>query len=372
MIKSGIVMEIQSDKLCLMTNSGEFVKIKFKGERPELGQIYTGEEEVKMPFYRFPVIAASIAIMMFCSTMAYAYYTPVASIRVKINPYVELKINRFARIIKVIPLNKDGTVLISSLNLKNKTLENGLHMLMDEATKENFINKEYKKNHKEINITITDKKSDQQVDVSGFVNYAAENNIKVNVKTTDKNEAKSEYENATDSNLTENDDLQTDQQNTILPSNNKNNSNKNTQDSRSNVDNGSKDDNNKDSNSKENGNKQKDSKESNNSNKPKATYSNSDKTNKDSSIDDSSMKGANSSLDKTNKENSTDFNGESSNKTNANSPDSIKSDSEKINQSPEDKSKPTSTPTIEANHDSEANQTPENNATNPDSTDNGN
>jgi hypothetical protein len=181
MNRSGIVMEVKNTKVALMTSGGEFINVKYRGMRPEIGQIFEGEQISTVPFYKYSLTAASIILLMFFGNLAYAYNTPVASIMVKINPNIELKINKWDKIIKTTPLNKDGKSVLSSLKLRNKSLDEGLDLIVEEAKKENFINQDYINSGEEITISIKDKRGNKIIDISKFINNAAKKKLKVRV-----------------------------------------------------------------------------------------------------------------------------------------------------------------------------------------------
>ena len=100
-------------------------------------------------------MAASLLIIFICSIFIKTYNAPVSSVTIKINPSIKLQANRWNKIINVTPLNKDGTNLLKNLNLKNKGLEKGINLILEEAKKENYINNDYKNSSKAISIDFT-------------------------------------------------------------------------------------------------------------------------------------------------------------------------------------------------------------------------
>lgn len=133
--KTGIVMEIKNKKACIMTSSGEFAEVKISGTVPEIGSIYTGLAVSKVPFYKY--VAAAACLIFFISTggIAYAYYTPTAS--VTLDKALELKVNRWDKIIETKSLNEEGEKLLKSSKIKNKNINDGLNIIMEESKKNN-------------------------------------------------------------------------------------------------------------------------------------------------------------------------------------------------------------------------------------------
>lgn len=178
---TGIVMEIHKRQASIMTNNGQFLKVKLGKQIPSVGEIYTGEILVKTPYHKYAAAAASLVFILLSGTVSYAYYTPTASVVVNINPSIELKVNRWDRILKTIPLNDDGKVVLASIDIKNKSLTEGLDLIVDEAKKDNFINEDYIQSGKTITVSVEKSKSNKKPDISRFEEYAKKNNLKVNV-----------------------------------------------------------------------------------------------------------------------------------------------------------------------------------------------
>ncbi|APH15819.1 anti-sigma factor family protein [Clostridium sporogenes] len=160
MNKKGIVMEIHKNKVGILTSSGEFIYVANPNVSPNLGEIYESEEiKLKSSAYKnikkFSLMAASLLIIFICSIFIRTYNAPVSSVTIKINPSIKLQANRWNKVINVTPLNEDGTNLLKNLNLKNKGLEKGIDLILEEAKKENYINNDYKNSSKAISINFT-------------------------------------------------------------------------------------------------------------------------------------------------------------------------------------------------------------------------
>jgi hypothetical protein len=181
MNSTGIVMQIEKRYAFIMTNSGEFLKIKIGKQLPNVGQVYTGQVAKETPFFKYASAAASLLLVLLSGTASYAYYTPTASVVVDINPSIELKVNRWDRILKTVPLNSDGEKVLSSLDIKNKALSDGLDMIVEEAKKDNFINDSYIKSGKIITVSVKDNKLDKEPDLSGFEDHTKKSNLKVKI-----------------------------------------------------------------------------------------------------------------------------------------------------------------------------------------------
>lgn len=176
-------MEIKSKSAYILTPDGQFLKVKIKGNVPSIGSTYTGQTSSKLPLSKYTAIAACLILFFSFGGAAYAYYTPVASLVLKINPSIELKINRWNKIIETLPLNDNGKTILDSVNVKNKSVNEGLNIILDEADRENFIKAE-PENDKKINLDIN---SDKNLDlnINEFQNKIKDKNLQLEVKYTE-------------------------------------------------------------------------------------------------------------------------------------------------------------------------------------------
>jgi len=150
MIKKGIIVEVNDKEAILLTQTGEFLKFK-SNESLQIGQEYTYKYTNFKPF----LIAASLLLCIFLGSFITLYNQVYASITVTINPQFKIDINRFNRIIRVVPLNKDAEDVLSSVKLKNKNIDDGLILIVKKAKEKKYITDEYYNNKtKKINIEI--------------------------------------------------------------------------------------------------------------------------------------------------------------------------------------------------------------------------
>lgn len=151
MIKKGIIMEYNNKEAVLFTDSGEFIKFK-TNEKLTVGQEYVYKQSTNFkPF----LMAASLFIAVILTSFITMYNQVYASMTVTINPQFKIDINRFNRIIRVTPLNKDGEKIAKLIKIKNKKIDDGLLLIVNKAKEEKYItNAYYNKNPKAIKIEI--------------------------------------------------------------------------------------------------------------------------------------------------------------------------------------------------------------------------
>lgn len=187
MIKTGIVISRMNRKVGIMTENGEFVYIKMNKVIPNVGEVYTGELSKKnLSFYKYVITAASLMFVIVSSTFANAYYTPVTTIVLTINPSVSLEANRWNKIISSKALNSDGFLLLNDIKLKNKSIDNGLELLVKQAKTEHFINDDYVTAKKSITVDIKSK-TDHSIDISNLKSIIDSNNLNITINTFSKN-----------------------------------------------------------------------------------------------------------------------------------------------------------------------------------------
>ena len=198
MIKSGIVMCIMNKKAGIMTSGGEFVYIKTSKTLPKVGEIHTGQLCNKNLFlYKYAITAALLMFVIVSSASAYAYYAPVTTIVLNINPSVSLKANRWNKIISSKALNSEGSLLLNNIKLKNKSIDAGLELIVKEAKAENFINDKFVNDKKVISVDIKSNKNNS-IDISNFrkmivsnklnyiINASSSNNKKIDITVNNK------------------------------------------------------------------------------------------------------------------------------------------------------------------------------------------
>lgn len=171
MNKSGLVFKVQRKTVVIITQTGEFVEVMIGTDKPQIGERFTGTVVERNNSIKKIVLAAAAILVFLSSGSAYAYYTPVATVDVEINPSIEVKVNRFDRIISAEAKNDDGQAVLNNLNLNNYKLEEGLIQIVEEARNENFINDDYIAEGKTIRINIKDNKSSYIAKIDDFKEY---------------------------------------------------------------------------------------------------------------------------------------------------------------------------------------------------------
>lgn len=192
MNKTGLVLKVEKSTAILVTNTGEFVKVTCSANVPKIGETYTGILKTENNYIKYLAATVAFFIIFITGGGAYAYYTPVATIRVNINPSMDLKVNRFDKIIESTPINEDGEVLLKDLQLKNKSVNEALISIVNQAEKDNFINDNYIIKGKTISIKILDRRNNKNIDLNKFQRYIAGKKINTIINNNGR-ESKQEF-----------------------------------------------------------------------------------------------------------------------------------------------------------------------------------
>lgn len=186
MNKTGIVINIEKRKACIMTEDGQFLNVVVTGKAPSIGEVYSAPTAVPAFSLKRAASAAALIFIILTGSLAYTYNAEAASIVFDGNPEIRLAVNRWNMIIKAEALNEDGKEVLSSINIKNKSLNAGLDTIVDEAKKKNLIgqgNNDSSDKKDDINILVNNSKDKMIPDISEFKNHMKESNLNVVVGT---------------------------------------------------------------------------------------------------------------------------------------------------------------------------------------------
>lgn len=153
MKETGMVMEVDRQWAVVFTSTGEFKKVRYYGTAPEIGTELTLAElnqrkAAKVKWKNFGVVAAVLLIMMmtpFISGIFSTTSTPtqtVAYVSVDINPSIHMAIDKDNRVLQAKAINSDGESILKQVQIHNKTVEDAVSLITEEAIVEGFITKE--------------------------------------------------------------------------------------------------------------------------------------------------------------------------------------------------------------------------------------
>lgn len=141
-----VIVEIEGKHAIALNKSGEFVRIKNKKSYQVGYEIETGSviRFGTRTMTRITSIAAALIFVVTLGYGAYSYSMPYSYVNIDINPSVEITVNLYDRIIKAEGLNTDGDKLLSTIEYRNRKLEDGISNILESATQIGYFNDDSK------------------------------------------------------------------------------------------------------------------------------------------------------------------------------------------------------------------------------------
>ncbi len=90
-------------------------------------------------FKTFAFSLSGIIIVLIFSFYLYYNSTPYVVLTIDINPSIEIKLNRFNRVIEVSGLNEDGDTFLSGMDINKMPLNDFLEMIYEKGLEENYF-----------------------------------------------------------------------------------------------------------------------------------------------------------------------------------------------------------------------------------------
>lgn len=185
--KTGVVVKIDRHFVCVRTVKGEFFNLKLQGNAPKIGDIYSGTILTPRPVViRRLIFIGILAVAAIFGRHIYYYFTPSSSVIISIPPTIQLKVNKWNKIVKARPTSTSGRNLIKELDLKDVSINKALELIIEEATKKDIINKNYIDSEHSLTIYISDH-GEQTINLTSFKSYARDRklNLKINDNGSD-------------------------------------------------------------------------------------------------------------------------------------------------------------------------------------------
>jgi hypothetical protein len=87
--------------------------------------------------------SVACALLLFLGAVFYhGYFTATAFLDFDVNPFVELSVNRFGRVIKARAYNGDGEKILAELSLKHKSYRDATRLIVDAAVTGGYLRNE--------------------------------------------------------------------------------------------------------------------------------------------------------------------------------------------------------------------------------------
>jgi len=145
MVRLGIVYEIHSSKVVVLTPDSEFLVIK-RSKDMRLGQqVKFNIQDVKKtmkPVYKYVSIASSVAavfVLLFLYFRVPFYDNVYGYIGVDINPSIEFVVDKEFEVLQTKALNSDAKSIIEGLDVEGKDAYTAINVFIDKCEENGFI-----------------------------------------------------------------------------------------------------------------------------------------------------------------------------------------------------------------------------------------
>lgn len=146
-MKKGIIMEVRSKYVIVLTADGSFEKAVVADHDATIGKEVRYEPYVSRPQFpskfsiqaKFLVIATVLAFFIVTTINLIEDTETYAYVNVEINPSFEIKVNRDLEVHEVTALNKEAEPLARELNQSEKTLKEMLNDIISSCESEEMI-----------------------------------------------------------------------------------------------------------------------------------------------------------------------------------------------------------------------------------------
>lgn len=179
--KTGVVVKVDKDYICVRTIKGEFLNLKPQSITPNIGDIYSGPLATPKGLIKRRILFIFILVVMaFIGRSLYQYFTPSASVILTIPPTIQVKVNKWNKIVEAKPTSTSGRNLLKPLDLKHKNLDKGLELIIEEAKNANIVSKNYIESNHVLTIYISSK-DNQDINLTNFKSYIKDRKIKYQI-----------------------------------------------------------------------------------------------------------------------------------------------------------------------------------------------
>lgn len=177
----GTVMDIKNGKAVVFRKNGDMTLVKDKGY--QIGQTVN---ITAYSYKKFIVTAACFILVFVTGITGYtaAYRTPSGYIYIDINPSMRLDVNCFDKVISVVPLNEDASVLIKSYPIRAADTEQCIDEIVFACLEKEYLND----NNNGIELSVATKKSSLNNSIRTVSERLRNDNWQVSVHNVDEEE----------------------------------------------------------------------------------------------------------------------------------------------------------------------------------------
>lgn len=179
MRKAGKVINIEKNKVHIITANKEFATVQKHTIEPIIGALYAGEEFQKITIWKYTLAAVFMLVILFSIRKLYLDNKYNFSVIVDMNCSIKMEVSSSNRIKKVEGISSGGYKIKQLIVLEDKSLDEALSLILDESIKQKYLTKAHADDGFKISIFVSDNKNNTPINLTKFEKYANERNFKL-------------------------------------------------------------------------------------------------------------------------------------------------------------------------------------------------
>lgn len=179
MRKSGKIINIEKNKVYIITSDKEFVTLQKHTIKPVIGDLYVGEEYKKIAPWKYVLVTACILLLLFSIKELYMNNRYDYSVIVDMNCSIKMEVDGSNNVKKVEGISSGGYKITHLIVLEHKSLDEALHLILDESIKQKYLTKAHADDGFKISIFVSGNKYKTPINLTVFKKYAATHDFDV-------------------------------------------------------------------------------------------------------------------------------------------------------------------------------------------------
>ncbi|MFT5873406.1 MAG: hypothetical protein ACI8WT_002351 [Clostridium sp.] len=179
MRKAGKIINIENNKVYIITKNKEFVTLEKHAAEPIIGELYVGEEFQRVTIWKYFLVIAFILLLFVSVRKLYLDNRYNFSVIVDMNCSIKMEVNGSNKIKKVKGISPGGYKIKQLIALEHTSLEEALNLILDESIKLKYLTKAHADDGFKISIFVVGNKNKTPLNLTAFEKYAGSHNFKV-------------------------------------------------------------------------------------------------------------------------------------------------------------------------------------------------
>ncbi|HEY8892948.1 MAG TPA: hypothetical protein VIM70_22220 [Clostridium sp.] len=179
MRKTGKIINTEKNKVYIITENNEFVTLEKHEVVPVIGEPYSGEVSKSFATWKYFLVIAFTILLLFSIKKFYLDNRYDSSVIVDMNCSIKMVINGSGIVKKVEGISSGGYKINGLVALEHKSINEALHLILDESIKLKYLTKAHADDGFKISIFISGNKNRTPINLTEFKKYAGIHNFKV-------------------------------------------------------------------------------------------------------------------------------------------------------------------------------------------------